>query len=346
MSNRIVSAALALAATVSAAGLLAAGSSGGTEGQRTIGIVFPDPNTGAPLSREVEHGASAAASALGDDLVTIPADGPAAMTSAVKSLIAQHAAAIAVTTDQGPDTVKQVLPVLAQARAAGIPTLSFPEQFPGSVWVSQSTPDQYAQALADALSSQMGERGQYAIVACAPHTSIVPIWLKDVEAYVLPRYPRMKRVAVAYGDTGNGDGDTHMFRRLIKRHPHLRGMIFLCPGESYILPQQVIQAHKVGKVFTAGNGGDCPPLSESETPLPHYVRLGAEVIVCAGDPVKLGYLVVWAADYLARGQTFASGQYDVGGSVGTVSYDATDTELPLGQPLTITKANVDQYTSP
>jgi rhamnose transport system substrate-binding protein len=256
MSNRVVSAALALAVSVSAAGLLAAGSSGGMEGQRTIGIVFPDPNTGAPLSREVEHGGSAAASVLGDDLVIIPADGPEAMTNAVKSLIAQHVAAIAVNTDQGPDTVKQVLPVLAQARAAGIPTLSSPEQFPGSVWVSQSAPDQYAQALADALSSQMGERGQYAIVACAPHTPIVPIWLKDVEAYVPQRYPRMKRVAVAYGDTGNGDVDTHMFRRLITRHPHLRGMIFLCPGESYILPQQVIRAHKVGKVFSAGNGGD------------------------------------------------------------------------------------------
>ena len=341
--HKLLTTLMMFATAASAAGLLAGASNGGAKAQRTIGLVFPDPNTGAPLSREVEHGGSAAASALGDDLVTIPADGPEAMTSAVKSLIAQHAAAIAVTTDQGPDTVKQVLPVLAQARAAGIPTLSFPEQFPGSVWVSQSTPDQYAQALADALSSQMGERGQYAIVACAPHTSIVPIWLKDVEAYVPQRYPRMKRVAVAYGDTGNGDVDTHMFRRLITRHPHLRGMIFLCPGESYILPQQVIRAHKVGKVFSAGNGGDCPPLYVVPA---RHVRRGAEEIVCAGDPVKLGYLVVWAADYLARGHTFAPGSYDVGGPVGTVQYLGQDAELPLGQPLTITKANVDQYTSP
>ena len=345
MSNRVVIAALALAASVSAAGLLAVGSSGRTEGQRTIGIVFPDPNTGAPLSREVEHGGSAAASALGDDLVIIPADGPEAMTSAVKSLIAQHVAAIAVNTDQGPDTVKQVLPVLAQARAAGIPTLSSPEQFPGSVWVSQSTADQYAQALADALSSQMGERGQYAIVACAPHTSIVPIWLKDVEAYVLQRYPRMKRVAVAYGDTGNGDDpvEAHMLRRLTKRHPHLRGLIFLCPAESSNVPPQIVRAHKVGKIFSAGNGGDCPPLYISWV---RNVRRGAEEVVCAGDPVKLGYLVVWAADYLARGHTFAPGSYNVGGPVGTVQYLAQDAELPLGQPLTITKANVDQYAEP
>jgi hypothetical protein len=76
------------------------------------------------------------------------------------------------------------------------------------------------------------------------------------------------------------------------------------------------------------------------------VRRGAEEIVCGGDPVKLGYLVVWAADYLAGGQTFASGQYDVGGPVGTVTYHAEDQELPLGQPLTITKGNVGQYAGP
>ena len=131
-----------------------------------------------------------------------------------------------------------------------------------------------------------------------------------------------------------------MFKRLIKRHPHLRGLIFVCPGESYILPRQLIQAHKVGKVFSAGNGGDCPPLYVD---LARYVRRGAEEIVCAGDPVKLGYLVVWAADYLASGRTFTPGQYDVGGPVGTVSYGAKNQELPLGQPLTITKANLGQY---
>ncbi len=102
----------------------------------------------------------------------------------------------------------------------------------------------------------------------------------------------------------------------------------------------MIKAHKVGKVFTAGNGGTCPPLYVD---LARYVRRGAEEIVCAGDPVKLGYLVVWAADYLASGHTFVPGQYNVGGPVGTVSYDATDMELPLGQPITITKANVAQY---
>jgi ABC-type sugar transport system substrate-binding protein len=330
-----------LAIAVVAGGALAAGSSGAPNAKQTIGVVLPDPQTGAPLSREVLTGGTSAAAALGDRLVVIPADGPEAMSSAVKSLIAQHAAAIVVSTDQGPDTVKAVLPVLARARTAGIRTLSFEQRFPGSVWVSQTTPAQYAHALADALAAQTRGKGQYAIVPCRPAEAIVQTWLKAIESYVPRRYPGMSRVAIVYGDTGNGDADRNLVGKLIKRHPQLRGLINICPGESYILPQQVIQAHRVGKVFSAGNGGDCPPLYID---LVRFVRQGAEEIVCAGDPVNLGYLVVWAAGYLASGHAFVTRQYNVGGPVGTVSYHATNKELPLGRPLTITRANLAKYT--
>jgi hypothetical protein len=52
---------------------------------------------------------------------------------------------------------------------------------------------------------------------------------------------------------------------------------------------------------------------------------------------------VWAADYLASGHTFSPGSYRVGGPVSTVSYHASKQELRLGQPLTITKTNLNQY---
>jgi hypothetical protein len=40
---------------------------------------------------------------------------------------------------------------------------------------------------------------------------------------------------------------------------------------------------------------------------------------------------------------FAPGSYNVGGPVGAVQYLGEDAELPLGQPLTITKANIGKY---
>jgi rhamnose transport system substrate-binding protein len=256
-------------------------------------------------------------------------------------LIARHAAAIAIDTD--PASVKKVLPALARARAHGIATVSYENRVPGSVWVNQTGPAQFAQALADALASQMNGQGQFMIVSCLRSAGAFPIvatWLKLTKAYIERRYPQMQRVGIAYGDLGNGNIDTDLFNRLMRAHPQLTGLIFLCPGEAYNQPPLLVKAHKVGQVFTAGNAGACPPLDD---PFLTSVRLGAEQIVCPGDPAKLGYLTIWAADRLARGHKFAQGRYDVGGPVGTVRYFRHNWELRLGQLLTITKANVDRY---
>jgi len=325
------------AAVGSAAGLLASTASGARHAQRTIAFVretngFFDP---------VQKGAEAASTALGDRLIVETADDAPTQISTIKSLIAQHVDAIAVDPQDHPAALK---PVLAQAQAAGISTLSFDQAIAGSgsIWVNQTGSTAYAQALADALAAQTGSKGQYAIVPCRPANPIVQTWLKAIKAYIPTQYPRMKRVAVVYGDDSGSPQETAMFRHLIKTHPHMRGLIALCQTEAFVVPQAIIQAHKVGKVFAAGNGeGYCEPV---DAQLATYVRRGAEDIVCGGDRAKLGYLTAWAADYLARGHTFASGQYDVGGPVGTGSYDARNMELaPLGQPLTITKANIDQY---
>jgi ABC-type sugar transport system substrate-binding protein len=329
------------AAVVAATGAFASASHSASRAQLTIGFVLQGP--GSPTAPAEEGGALSAAAALGDRLaITENASDTTTQISAINSLVAQHVAAIAVSTDQGPTAIKQILPALARARAAGIPTLSFEQRYPGSVWVNLSGPAQYAHALADALASQMNERGQYLIVPCRPAESIVQTWLKAVKAYVPRRYPRMHRVGIVYGGTGNGAAGTLVLRPLLKKYPHLRGFIFLCPGESYTGPPQLAHAHLIGKVFSAGNGDGCPPLYIAYA---NSVRAGSAEMVCAGDPNHLGYLTIWAADHLASGHalTLSPGSYDVGGPVGTVRYYSRNEELRLSQPLTITKANLDQY---
>jgi ABC-type sugar transport system substrate-binding protein len=340
MNKRLAAMALLVAAIAAAGGLLASISKGAQKTERTIAMILPGP--GSPTAPEEEAGGQAAAAALGDQLTVTAAPDAATQISTVNSLIAQHVAAIAITTDQGQSTIKQVLPALAQARAAGIPTLSFEQRYPGSVWVDQSGPVQYADALADALASQMHERGQYVTVPCRPAESIVQTWLKATKAYIPRRYPRMHRVGIVYGGTGNGAAGTLVLRPLLKKYPHLRGFIFLCPSESYTGPPQLAHAHLIGKVFSAGNGADCPPLYIAYA---NSVRAGSAEMVCGGDPTHLGYLTIWAADHLAVAQalTLSAGSYDVGGPVGTVRYYSQNQELRLGRPLTITKSNLDQY---
>jgi rhamnose transport system substrate-binding protein len=323
-----------------AAGVLAAGSSGAPQKQRTIGLITDSGANG--FVNSFDNGGKSAATALGDRLAITRVNDTPTKISTIKSLVARRVAAIIFHPE--PAAVKQLRPALARARAAGIPTLSFELHSPGtSVWVNQAGPAQFTQALADALATQMNEQGQFVIVSCLRSAGAYPVvgtWLKLTKAYIQRRYPQMQRVGVAYGDLGNGDVDTHLFDRLMRAHPQLRGLIFLCPGEAYNQPPLLVQAHEVGKVFTAGNGGDCPPLDD---PYLTSVRLGAEEIVCPGDPAKLGYLTIWAADQLARGYRFAPGSYDVGGPVGTVRYFSHNHELRLGRLLTITKANVAQY---
>jgi ABC-type sugar transport system substrate-binding protein len=330
--------AILVAAVAATAGLVASTSSGAARTQRTIGLIAAAGSDGFFVP--VQDGGKSAAAALGDQLeITVGSDAPTQI-SAINSLIAQHAAAIAVDTNEGADTIKAVQPALARARAAGIPTLSYDQRYPGSVWVSPSSPAQFAHALADALATQMQQRGQFMIVPCRPAEAIVGTWLKSTKAYIARRYPHMHRVGVVYGGLGNGPAGTLRLRPLLKKHPHLRGFDFLCPSETYTGPPQLVGAGKVGKIFSVGNSGGCPPL---DSPLADSVRLGSTEIVCAGDPSKLGYLTIWAADYLARGNALVPGAYEVGGPVGNVHYYSRNAELRLGQPLTITKANVDQY---
>jgi rhamnose transport system substrate-binding protein len=332
---RATGAIAALAVALVAMGVLARNSSGAAKAQRTIGLVVVP--TDDPY---IENGGQAAAAALGDQLAVKEAP-QGSEAPAIESLIAQHVAAIAVDDlyDQANDP--SVTQALAQARQAGIPTLSFGNRLPGSVWVSLSSAAQEAHAFADALASQMNRRGQFLIVPCAPASPIVGAEVKLIKAYVRHRYPRMKRVGVVTGADGNGPAGSLLLRPLLRKHPHLRGFIFLCQDESYNGPTQLIKQHEVGKVFSVGNGESyVPPLVK---PWLTYVRVGAEQIVLPGDPAKLGYLTVWAADSLAHGQQLTPGSHAVGGPVGTVQYFSSNEELRLGQPLTITKANLAQY---
>jgi ABC-type sugar transport system substrate-binding protein len=335
MNKRLAALPILVAAIAATAGLLASTSSGAPKAQRTIGLIVPAP--GSSIASYFEQGGQAAAASLGDRLAITEAADPSTEIRAIEALIAQHVAAIAVDNERDDSGVSEAL---AQARGAGIPTLSFENRYPGSLWVSGSSPAQYAHALADALASQMNQRGQFIIVPCAPANPIVGTWLRLIKPYVQHRYPRMHRVGVVTGGDGNGPAGTLLLRPLLRKHPHLRGLIFLCQDEAYNGPLQLIHQHEVGRVFSSGNGESyAPPVVE---PWRTFVRVGAEEIVCP-DAAKLGYLAVWASDQLAGGKKLAPGTYNVGGPVGTVHYYGHNQELRLGQPLTITRANLDQY---
>jgi hypothetical protein len=76
------------------AGVLAGGSSGARQTQRTIGLITEGGAGG--FVDHFETGSKSAATALGDHLAVAEANGALAQISAIKSLVARHAAAIGV----------------------------------------------------------------------------------------------------------------------------------------------------------------------------------------------------------------------------------------------------------
>jgi rhamnose transport system substrate-binding protein len=253
-----------------------------------------------------------------------------------QSMIARHVDAI---VSNGYDPT--LTPTFRKVRKAGILLISASDDIAGrrDLWVGPSDPVAYGQALADALASQIGKQGEYAILDEQGEFPIAKAWKKIVEDYIPKAYPEMK-LDGALTETGAGDpAEVDSVKSYMAAHPNLKGLIGIVPTEAYMAGEAITQAGRIGQVFSAGNGGD----SLADPQLRGYVQSGAAELVFVADPIKLGYLTAWAAHYLLTGHHFGPGAYQVGGPIGVVYYYAKHQELRLGQPLTITKTNLGAY---
>lgn len=334
-AKKVITVALALSA-VAVVGTLFAGSSRAAHRKDTI--VFITAGTSAPRVQAIARGGRAAAKKLG---VRYTLAGPAYSgpgndpVTAFDNFIPRHPDAI-VTEGYFPE----LAPTLARVRAAGIKLIASGDDIDSKrpLWISQSDSVAYAEALADSLASQLKGRGDYAIAREPGQFPIANEWQRQIEAYIAKAYPDMHFVGLLNGADATGSPLFASVKKYVTAHPDLKGLIGVVPRCAYSIAEAIIRTHDVGKVFSAVNGG------ESFTgPLPAYVKNGAAQVVFPGDPVKLGYLTVWATDYLLAGHHFKPGAYQIGGPIGLVWYSAKHQELTLGEPLTMTKANVALY---
>jgi rhamnose transport system substrate-binding protein len=252
------------------------------------------------------------------------------------SMIARHVDAI-VSDGYNP----ALTPIFRNVRKAGILLISSGDDIAGGrdLWVGPSDPVAYGQALADALASQMGKQGEYAILDEQGEFPIAKTWKKVVEDYIPKAYPKMK-LDGALTETGAGDpAEVDSVKSYMAAHPNLKGLIGIAPTEAYMAGEAITQAGRIGQVFSAGNGGS----SLADPQLRGYVQSGAAELVFTANPINLGYLTAWAAHYLLTGHHFRPGAYQVGGPIGVVYYYDKHQELRLGQPLTITKTNLGEY---
>jgi ABC-type sugar transport system substrate-binding protein len=256
-----------------------------------------------------------------------------------KSMIARHVDAIIST---GYDSTLE--PIFKKVRKAGILLISSGDDIAGKrdLYVGYSAPPVFAHALADALASQIGKKGEYAIVDEQGEYPIAKTWKKIVEHYIPKAYPNMK-LDGAPSEIPTGDqNEVDAVKGFMSAHPNLKGMISITPRETYATGEAITQAGRIGQIFAAGNGG----LTPVDSQLAGYVRSGATELVYGDSNRKLAYLTVWATNYLLNGHRFRSGAYRVGGPIGQVWYYPKHQELRLDQPLIVTKKNLHHYTNP
>jgi DNA-binding SARP family transcriptional activator/ABC-type sugar transport system substrate-binding protein len=309
---------------------------------RTYTIAYVTPDLGVDYTQTFSRGSRKAAKRLGVRYILTGTGNTANPYSEqlgkfYQSMIARHVDAI---ISSAPDPTLRS--IFRKVRKAGIPLISSGDDIAAKrdLWVSQSGPTEYGQALADALASQIHDKGEYAILEQQGQYPIATKWAHIVKTYIREAYPNMRLAKVIVG-TGAGDStEVDSVKGFISHHPHLKGLIGITPTEAAVAADAITKTGSVGRVFSAGNGDT----RLGDTPQPRWVRSGAAEFVYASDPVKQGYLTIWAAKYLLTGHHFRPDvAYQVGGPIGVVWYYPKHRELRLGQPLTITKANVDLY---
>jgi rhamnose transport system substrate-binding protein len=312
----------------------AATGTGGTSGAKQLKIAFVPKLQGIPYFEAMNAGGQKAAKDLNVQWIykgSTTAD-PGAQTDIVKSLIQQKVDVLVVA----PNDPDSMAPVLADAKAKGIKVMTSDTDAPNSVrevFVNQATADGIGKALTDALLEKTGGKGKYAIVSCGQTAANLNAWIAVQKKYTAEKYPNAQIVDTVYAGEDEAKA-VSMAKDLMNAHPDLTGLVGECTSSAPGVAKAVREAGKIGKVFTVGLG--------TPQAMKPYLTDGSSSSSILWNVENLGYLTVWAGAQLANGKTIDA-KPAVGGGIDGATYTAAQKMLLLGEPLRITKANVDQF---
>jgi rhamnose transport system substrate-binding protein len=228
-----------------------------------------------------------------------------------------------------------VAPALRSAEAQGIKTFTTDTDAPGTVrrvFVNQALNQAIGNATMDALAEAMRRTGDWAIDSCGPAAQNLNSWIAIEKARAAKLYPKMHLIGIVYSgeDVAKAVADS---KDLITGHPTLKGIIGQCSTSAPGAAKAITDLHKIGKVFATG--------ISTPSQMRPYVENGAVKSFVLWDPVKLGYLTVWAGIQLATGKPFKAENVVPG--LGTIKYVASQKMLVLGPPVVFTKSNINKY---
>ncbi len=301
--------------------------------QKKTQVAFVPKLVGIPYFNAMEKGGNEAAKDLGVEFVyTGPTTADsAAQIQIVDNLITKGLNAIAVA----PNDPAAIGPILKKAKDKGIKVFTSDTDAPDTVrefFVNQALAEDIGNTTIDVLAKAMDSKGEFAIVSCGPTAQNLNTWIEIEKKRQAAKYPQMKLVSLKYAGEDIQEA-IKVGRDLITAFPNLKGLIGQCSTSAPGVAEAVTQMGKVGKVFATGIS--VPSLMRK------YVKNGAVKSFVLWDPVKLGYLTVWAGREMVEGRSLKAVN-DVP-TIGKVKYLADKKMLLLGPPTVFDASNVDKY---
>lgn len=302
-------------------------------GGSKITIALMPKSKGNAYFISCKKGADKAAKELGVDLVFDgPTDpDPAKQNEIIENWITLGVNAIAVACENR----EGISTALRKAKAKGIKIITYDADAMTDArdfFVNQATPEGIGFALMDEAARLCGNEGEFAIITASLTAANMIEWQKYIEARRADKYPNMKMVALRPCDDLKDKAQSEA-TALLSANANLKCIMAICSPAVPGAAEAVKQAGKTGKVKVLGLG------------LPNenkrYVHDGVTDSVILWNTEDLGYLAIFAADAVAKGNLKAGDKTLKAGTLGEFQIEGDS--IFLGKPFTFNKDNIDKF---
>ena len=224
---------------------------------------------------------------------------------------------------------------LRKAKVKGIKVITYDSDADPDTrtfFVNQATAEGIGFALVDEAARLLGEEGEFAIITASLTAANMNEWQKYIELRRSTKYPRLKAVALRPCDDLKDRAQAEA-TALLSANPNLKLIMAICSPAVPGAAEAVKQAGKAGQVKVIGLG--LP--SENRK----YVKEGITQTVILWKTEDLGYLTVYAAQALVRGELKPTDRTLKVGSLG--EFEIQGDNILLGKPFLFTRDNIDQF---
>ncbi len=280
-----------------------------------------------------KKGADAAANELGSKLLwdgPIDPD-PARQNELVETWITRGVDVIAVAVENR----EGISTALRKARQKGIKVITWDSDAMADArdfLVNQATPEGIGFALMDEAAKALGgDNGQFAIITASLTAANMNEWQKYIEERRSQKYPKIKMTALRPCDDLKDKAFAEA-TAIINANPEVKLIMAICspavPGAAEAVKQS---GRKDVKVVGLGLPNDNK----------RYVREGITPAVILWNTADLGYLTVYAAVAVVKGELKAGVTTFRAGRLGALEIKGDN--VLLGKPFVFTKENIEQF---